>query len=193
MKLTASLALLFLWVDLQVVNHKDAQTKAMGAKSVETLYRIKEKIYRLGYYEGAHPLVRDIDVCIEYDPIRARTYAFAFVAERMLALNKTKDERLSASEELETFRAWELQHEEEVEAVEAVATKDDFAEDGKPFDHFDVADIVSWTIELVTGEEMSDCFVVFWSEDDIPSAVDRQLKEAMFLSEYTSAQVAPIV
>ena len=159
-------------------------------------YSVFEEVYRHGRSKGKRPVIRHTDVC-EDDLPTARALAFGLVAERMQLVKKTQSGGLDFPRaELIAFRAWDVETSSKMKfestetLAEDIVEKVKTGEDGELWDHFNQGDDVVWKVEITTGENYpEDCFSVYDSERDTDKAIDRLLKEAMFLAKYAWVNV----
>ena len=158
----------------------------MGKEPYVPWYKITEEVCRVWKDEHKVHFTQDIDVSYQgvngiEEITGARAYALGYVAERMYALNQLKGAQVVPSLELGAFRAWTT---ENVDSDDSQGVGVESAVDKKLVDHFERTDEVTWKIMLITGKDLSDDLVVYNSGDDAETAVDRSLKETMFLSDY---------
>ena len=149
---------------------KNGHKQNMEETTYVPFYSVYEEVYRNGYTEGKLPIVRDTDFR-GYDLHTARHLAFGLVAKRWRIVNKLQNREVLPSEE------------PKLEIANTVA-------DEESWNHFNQDDDVVWKIEITTGDNYpEDWLMVYNSEDDADKTVRRLLMEARLLSDYTMAKV----
>ena len=143
-------------------------------------YKVIEKIFNPG--QGAIESYRvHFIVVAESTPLKARVMAFGLVAERMLDFGKLSN--LKLAERLENYIHW---------PKPMILDENRIYPDREPlkgYHKFRINDEVLWKIELHTGPELEDMFVVYRSDEDTIDVAARLVQEGMFLSQYINAKM----